>query len=159
MSQCINLFYFSLNKHSIFFRTFKVGQGCSVDLDLASYGYCQYVSQFHASIFFDQYSRIFELINYRWVILLQFQNMVCSTKIFQYQNIAIPKYCNTKILQSQNIAIPKCCNTKILQYQNIAVPKYILQYQNTYCNTKILQYQNVVTFLDDFSTSIHAFLR
>jgi len=46
------------------FRTFKVGQGCSVDLDLASYGYCQYVSQFHASIFFDQYSRIFELINY-----------------------------------------------------------------------------------------------
>ena len=51
----------------IFSRTFKVGQGCSVDLDLASYGYCQYVSQFHASIFFDQYSRVFELINYRWV--------------------------------------------------------------------------------------------
>jgi len=47
------------------FRTFKVGQGYAVDLDLASYGYCQYVSPFHASIFFDQYSRIFELINYR----------------------------------------------------------------------------------------------
>merc|ERR1719273_341694 len=46
------------------FRTFKVGQGCSVDLDLASYGHCQYVSPFHASIFFDQYTRIFELINY-----------------------------------------------------------------------------------------------
>ena len=76
-----------------FSRTFKVGQGCSVDLDLASYGYCQYVSQFHASIFFDQYSRIFELINYRWVIILQ------------YRNISIPKYFNTKIWQYQNISI------------------------------------------------------
>jgi len=46
------------------FRTFKIGQGSAVDLDLSSYGYCKCVSKFHASIFFDQYSRIFELINY-----------------------------------------------------------------------------------------------
>ena len=46
------------------FRTFKIGQGSTMDLDLTSYGGCQYVSDFHASIFFDQYSRIFELINY-----------------------------------------------------------------------------------------------
>ena len=46
------------------FRTFKIGQGSSVDLDLSSYGKCQCISNFHASIFFDQYARIFELMNY-----------------------------------------------------------------------------------------------
>ena len=47
------------------FRTFKIGKGSSVDLDLTPYGTCHCVSNFHASIFFDQYSRIFELMNYR----------------------------------------------------------------------------------------------
>ena len=47
------------------FRTFKIGKGSSVDLDLSRYGTCHCVSNFHASIFFDQYSRIFELMNYR----------------------------------------------------------------------------------------------
>ncbi len=46
------------------FRTFKVGQGTLVDLNLSSYGHCNYVSEFHASLFFDQYSRTFELLNY-----------------------------------------------------------------------------------------------
>ena len=46
------------------FRTFKIGQGSTVDLDLSSYGKCQCISNFHASIFFDQYARIFELMNY-----------------------------------------------------------------------------------------------
>ena len=46
------------------FRTFKIGQGSTVDLDLSTYGSCQCISNFHASIFFDQYARIFELMNY-----------------------------------------------------------------------------------------------
>jgi len=48
----------------ITFRTFKIGLGSSVDLDLNRYGKCQCISTFHASIFFDQYTRIYELMNY-----------------------------------------------------------------------------------------------
>ena len=46
------------------YRTFKIGLGSSVDLDLNRYGKCQCISTFHASIFFDQYTRIYELMNY-----------------------------------------------------------------------------------------------
>ena len=48
----------------ISFRTFKVGLGSSVDLDLSRYGKCHCISNLHASIFFDQYSRVYELLNY-----------------------------------------------------------------------------------------------
>lgn len=46
------------------YRTFKIGLGSTVDLDLSAYGHCNSISKFHASIFFDQYSRTFELLNY-----------------------------------------------------------------------------------------------
>ena len=52
------------NSCPVVFRTFKIGQGSSVDLNLKEYGHCNFASDFHASIFFDQYSRIFELMNY-----------------------------------------------------------------------------------------------
>lgn len=46
------------------FRTFKIGLGSKVDLDLSTYGPCNCISELHATIFFDQYSRTFELLNY-----------------------------------------------------------------------------------------------
>ena len=46
------------------YRTYTIGTGSTVDLDLSMLGKCHSVSDKHASIFFDQYSRVFELINY-----------------------------------------------------------------------------------------------
>lgn len=46
------------------FRTFKIGLGSKVDLDLSTYAHCNCISELHATIFFDQYSRTFELLNY-----------------------------------------------------------------------------------------------
>ena len=46
------------------YRTLDIGLGPSYGLDLSQYGHCNFVSSKTASIFFDQYSRIYELINY-----------------------------------------------------------------------------------------------
>ena len=43
---------------------FKIGLGSSVDLDLSEYGKCHYISTKHATLFFDQFTRVYELMNY-----------------------------------------------------------------------------------------------
>jgi hypothetical protein len=48
----------------ISYRSFKIGLGSQVDLDLGKYGKCANVSDHHAEIFFDQYTRSYEVINY-----------------------------------------------------------------------------------------------
>jgi len=46
-------------------RSVNVGVGAGATIDLAKVGgHCNYVSAHHATIFFDQYSRVYELINY-----------------------------------------------------------------------------------------------
>lgn len=46
-------------------RCVEVGMGSKVAIDLSKMGvHCNYVSPHHATIFFDQYSRVYELINY-----------------------------------------------------------------------------------------------
>lgn len=46
-------------------RSAQVGCGAAVQVDLSRMGYqCNYVSAKHATIFYDQYSRVYELINY-----------------------------------------------------------------------------------------------
>lgn len=46
------------------YRTIDIGLGNQVHLDLSKYGFCHYVSSRHSSIFYDQYTRVYELINY-----------------------------------------------------------------------------------------------
>jgi hypothetical protein len=46
------------------YRTLDIGVGAGLALDLSKYGHCNYVSPRHASIYFDQYSLVYELINY-----------------------------------------------------------------------------------------------
>lgn len=46
------------------YRTLNIGVGAHNDLDLAKYGHCNFVSPKHASIYFDQYTQVYELINY-----------------------------------------------------------------------------------------------
>ena len=46
------------------YRTLNVGLGSQNDLDLSKYGTCNFVNSGHAIIYFDQYTQIYELINY-----------------------------------------------------------------------------------------------
>ena len=46
------------------YRTLDVGQGGANQLDLEGYGHCNYISVKHATVYFDQISQVFELINY-----------------------------------------------------------------------------------------------
>lgn len=46
------------------YRTLTVGTGADMDLCLASYGQCNFVSPKHASIFYDEITKHFELLNY-----------------------------------------------------------------------------------------------
>ena len=46
------------------YRTLDIGLGPGYALDLSQYGHCNFVSPKTASIFYDQYSRVYELINY-----------------------------------------------------------------------------------------------
>jgi len=46
------------------YRTLKVGVGESDGLNLSKYGHCNYLSSNHATIFFDELSNQYEIINY-----------------------------------------------------------------------------------------------
>lgn len=46
------------------YRNFRIGSGSHNDLDLSSYGHCNYISDKHATIYFDQFTQIYEMINY-----------------------------------------------------------------------------------------------
>jgi len=46
------------------YKSFNAGQGADMDLCFSSYGYCNYVSAKHATIFYDKESDQFELLNY-----------------------------------------------------------------------------------------------
>ncbi|XP_030754921.1 PHD finger protein 12 [Sitophilus oryzae] len=46
------------------YRVLNVGKGSSNDVDLEKFGYCNFISPKHATIFFDDYTRSYELINY-----------------------------------------------------------------------------------------------
>ncbi|XP_050300142.1 PHD finger protein 12 [Anthonomus grandis grandis] len=46
------------------YRILNVGRGSSNDVDLEKFGYCNYIVPKHATIFFDDYTKAYELINY-----------------------------------------------------------------------------------------------
>ncbi|XP_065663634.1 PHD finger protein 12 isoform X2 [Hydra vulgaris] len=46
------------------YMTINLGQGADMDLCLSNYGFCNYVSGKHATIFFDKETQQFELLNY-----------------------------------------------------------------------------------------------
>ncbi|XP_050702212.1 PHD finger protein 12-like [Eriocheir sinensis] len=46
------------------YRIMRVGKGSHNHLDLSKYGHCNYISQEHAAIFFDEYTGHYELLNY-----------------------------------------------------------------------------------------------
>ncbi|XP_045025556.1 LOW QUALITY PROTEIN: PHD finger protein 12 [Daphnia magna] len=48
----------------IYYRRLTIGTGADMDLSLSSYGTCKYVSGHHATVFYDEMSRHFELLNY-----------------------------------------------------------------------------------------------
>ena len=45
-------------------KSFSAGQGADMDLCLANYGFCNYVSGKHATVFYDEETHQFELLNY-----------------------------------------------------------------------------------------------
>jgi hypothetical protein len=46
------------------YRNFSIGYGAENDLDLSRFGQCAYVSPKHATVFFDDVTKQFELMNY-----------------------------------------------------------------------------------------------
>jgi len=46
------------------YRTLKIGSDSSCGLNLSQYGHCNYISNKHASIFYDELSDCYELLNY-----------------------------------------------------------------------------------------------
>ncbi len=46
------------------YRSLNIGVGSGNTLDLSKYGHCNFVSARHATIYFDQFSQVYELINY-----------------------------------------------------------------------------------------------
>ncbi|XP_066148916.1 PHD finger protein 12 [Euwallacea fornicatus] len=46
------------------YRVLNVGKGSSNEVDLEKFGYCNFISFKHATIFFDDYTNSYELINY-----------------------------------------------------------------------------------------------
>uniref|UniRef100_A0A1Q3F1W2 PHD finger protein 12 n=1 Tax=Culex tarsalis TaxID=7177 RepID=A0A1Q3F1W2_CULTA len=46
------------------YRSFSVGSGQGNDLQLSQYGSCQFTSEKHATIFYDEVTKMFELLNY-----------------------------------------------------------------------------------------------
>ncbi|XP_046385896.1 PHD finger protein 12 [Ischnura elegans] len=46
------------------YRTLHIGTGADMDVCLSNYGVCNYVSAKHASIFYDEITKHYELINY-----------------------------------------------------------------------------------------------
>ncbi|XP_015925034.1 PHD finger protein 12 [Parasteatoda tepidariorum] len=49
---------------SMSYRTLNLGLGADMDIYFPNYGYCNYVSAKHASIFYDEVTKYYELINY-----------------------------------------------------------------------------------------------
>lgn len=49
---------------SMRYRNFAIGYGAENDLDLSRFGQCAYVSPKHATVFFDDVTKQFELMNY-----------------------------------------------------------------------------------------------
>ena len=46
------------------YRNYTIGLGSRVDLDLSKFGHCNYVSEKHAVVYYDQFTKVYELINY-----------------------------------------------------------------------------------------------
>ncbi|KAH9502835.1 PHD finger protein 12 [Bulinus truncatus] len=46
------------------YRSLSLGTGADMDVCLSHYGYCNFISSHHATIFYDEMSRHFELLNY-----------------------------------------------------------------------------------------------
>ena len=46
------------------YRTLTIGAGAGAGLDLSQYGHCNYLSSKHATIFYDELSDSYELLNY-----------------------------------------------------------------------------------------------
>ncbi|XP_076253817.1 uncharacterized protein LOC143192376 isoform X2 [Rhynchophorus ferrugineus] len=46
------------------YRVIHIGKGSANDVDLEKFGYCNYIYAKHAVIFFDDYTKSYELINY-----------------------------------------------------------------------------------------------
>eukprot|EP00914_Ancora_sagittata_P001310 GHVO01003462.1.p1 GENE.GHVO01003462.1~~GHVO01003462.1.p1 ORF type:complete len:314 (-),score=31.47 GHVO01003462.1:5-832(-) len=46
------------------YRTLNIGTGANMDVCLSDFGHCNFVSAKHATIFYDESSRHFELLNY-----------------------------------------------------------------------------------------------
>lgn len=63
------------------YRILNVGKGSSNDVDLDKFGYCNYIAAKHATIFFDDYTKSYELINYApcgtYVNNVLYSNNVC----------------------------------------------------------------------------------
>nr|CAH0105050.1 unnamed protein product [Daphnia galeata] len=48
----------------IYYRRLTIGTGADMDLNLSSFGVCNYISGHHSTVFYDEMSRHFELLNY-----------------------------------------------------------------------------------------------
>ncbi|XP_046445149.1 PHD finger protein 12-like isoform X2 [Daphnia pulex] len=48
----------------IYYRRLTIGTGADMDLNLSTFGACSYVSGHHSTVFYDEMSRHFELLNY-----------------------------------------------------------------------------------------------
>ncbi|KAI8782938.1 PHD finger protein 12 isoform X1 [Biomphalaria glabrata] len=46
------------------YRSLSLGTGADMDVCLSHYGYCNFISSHHATLFYDEMSRHFELLNY-----------------------------------------------------------------------------------------------
>ncbi|GFO43226.1 PHD finger protein 12 [Plakobranchus ocellatus] len=46
------------------YRSLSLGTGADMDVKLSDYGFCNFISGHHATIFYDEMSRHFELLNY-----------------------------------------------------------------------------------------------
>ncbi|XP_060534173.1 PHD finger protein 12 [Cylas formicarius] len=67
------------------YRVINVGKGSANEVDLEKFGYCSYIVAKHATIFFDEYSKSYELINYSphgtYVNNVLYSNNVCVKRL------------------------------------------------------------------------------
>lgn len=81
------------------YRSLSIGTGQGNDVQLTKYGSCQYISDKHATIFYDEVTRMFELLNYsEFGTVVNGQYYSC-----EFDNYLMQKECSTENNQQHTI--------------------------------------------------------
>lgn len=84
------------------YRSFTIGSGSNSNLNLSQFGKCRNISPKHATIFYDDATGLFELINYSQYGS-QVDGMIYTLKVIKRTPTKVTSYCDEEKLIYENL--------------------------------------------------------